>query len=62
MSAKFVRDYYGVPAYRGGRVTVNGKPGTIISFPDQYINVRFDDGTVRRCHPTWEVNYERTKK
>lgn len=61
MTARYVRDTYGVPAYKGGRVTVDGKPGTIISFPDAYIKVRFDDGTTGKCHPTWEVDYEINK-
>ena len=59
MSAKYVREHYFVPAKRGMRVEVDGKPGTIVSFPGQYLGVRFDGGpsfTVR-CHPTWRVVY-----
>lgn len=58
MSADYVRRYYKVPAKRGMRVTVDGKPGVITSFPGAYIAVRFD-GTAhpKPCHPTWRVNY-----
>ena len=57
MSAEYVRRYYGVDYKRGDRVTVDGKPGTVVSFPEQYLGVRFDDRprlTVR-AHPTWRV-------
>lgn len=58
MSAEYVRRYYGVPAKRGMRVIVNGNLGTIVSFPGQYIGVRFDgEKHVERCHPTWRVIY-----
>lgn len=63
MSAKYVRDTYGVPAKRGGRIRFtwggwHGSPlGTIVSFPGQYIRVRMDDGGVYQLHPTWEVEY-----
>lgn len=58
MSADYVRDYYRVPAKQGMRVTVNGKHGVIVSFPDQYLGVRFDGETLTvRCHPTWRVTY-----
>jgi hypothetical protein len=61
MSASYVRDYYRVPAKRGMRVTVDGKPGVIVSFPDQYLGVRFDgEKRTIRCHPTWRVNYDTT--
>lgn len=60
MSAKYVRDYYGVDYKVGDRITVDGKPGVIVSFPEQYLGVRFDDmPKVRaRCHPTWRVERE----
>ena len=63
MSAEYARRYYGVPAKRGMRVTVEGQPGVIVSFPGQYIGVRFDGEKITsRCHPTWEVNYEPEEK
>ena len=56
---RYIRLFYGVPAKRGGRVTVNGKPGVITgSDDDACIKVRFDtDPYPRRCHPTWRVEY-----
>lgn len=63
MSASYVRLYYGLDIKRGQRVTVDGRPGVIVSFPEQYIGVRFDgEKHTRRCHPTWEVDYEPEKK
>lgn len=56
MSAGYVRGYYGVGYKRHDRVTVDGRPGTIVSFPDQYLGVRFDgEKHTSRCHPTWRV-------
>ena len=56
MSAECVRNYYKVNYKQGDRVTVNGKPGTITSFPQQYINVLLDGETKpSKCHPTWKV-------
>ena len=58
MSAEYVRRYYGVPAKRGMRVTVDSKPGVIMSFHGQYLGVRFDgDRLTARCYPTWRVDY-----
>jgi hypothetical protein len=58
MSAEYVRRYYRVPAKRGMRVTVDGKPGTIIGFRHQYLRVRFDgDKHALNAHPTWRVEY-----
>ncbi|AIY01195.1 hypothetical protein ART_1596 [Arthrobacter sp. PAMC 25486] len=35
----------------------------IVSFPGQYIGVRFDGEKITsRCHPTWEVEYEPKEK
>jgi len=56
MSAEYVRNYYGVDYKRGDRLTVEGRPGTLVSFPGQYLGVRFDgEKHTSRCHPTWEV-------
>lgn len=56
MSAQYVRDYYGVTFKRGDRVSVDGKAGTIVSFPGQYLGVRLDGQRhVSRAHPTWRV-------
>ncbi len=59
MSADYVRRTYGIDYRTGERVVVDGKPGVIVSFPDQYLGVRFDgEKRTSRCHPTWRV--ERT--
>lgn len=56
MTADYVRRTYGVDYKRGDRITVDGKPGRIVSFPDQYLGVRLDGEThTRRAHPTWRV-------
>ena len=55
---KYIRRFYGVPAKRGGRVLVNGWPGTITGSRDAYIRVRLDGSQVSRSyHPTWRVTY-----
>lgn len=60
---QYVRDYYGVPAFIGARVTYewNGPPqhGKITGFDGQYLMIRFDDGSGRgdRYHPTWHITY-----
>lgn len=56
MSAEYVRRHYGADFKRGDRVKVDGKPGLIVSFPDQYLGVRFSgEKRTSRCHPTWRV-------
>lgn len=57
MSAEYVRRYYGVDYKRGDRVTVDGHPATIVSFPEQHLGVRFDSHpkVTWRAHPTWRV-------
>lgn len=56
MSAEYVRRYYGVNYKRGDRLTMDGRPGTLVSFPEQYLGVRFDgDKHTSRCHPTWRI-------
>lgn len=60
MSFEYIKQYYGVPAEVGRRVTVNGKPGIITEDKGNYIGVNFDEdkpGTALPCHPAWEVNY-----
>lgn len=59
MTAAYVRSYYAVDYKVGDRITVDGKPGVIVSFPDQYIGVRLDgDEHTSRAHPTWRVARE----
>jgi hypothetical protein len=58
MTARYVRAHYRVPARRGGRVVVDGTPGVITGFDQQYLSVRLA-GTRRSVpvHPTWRVTY-----
>ena len=52
MSMGYVRRYYGVPAFRGRRVTYNGRPGVITS-ADHRLRVRFEgDNFSSIIHPT----------
>jgi hypothetical protein len=57
MSAEYVRRYYGVDYKVGDRLLVDGKPGTLVSFPGQYLGIRFDahPKVTARAHPTWRV-------
>ena len=56
MSAQYVRDYYGVDYKVGDRLTIDGRLGTLVSFPAQYLGIRFDgDRFTSRTHPTWRV-------
>ena len=57
---EYAKQYYGVPADIGRRVVVNGKKGIIAEDRGNYIGVLFDSdkpGTIKNCHPTWEVEY-----
>ncbi|MER6830850.1 hypothetical protein ABT352_32990 [Streptosporangium sp. NPDC000563] len=58
-SADYVRRYYQVPAYRGDRVIVDGKPGRIVGFRGAGLRVRVDEPPhlVLSYHPTWRVEY-----
>lgn len=55
MNCQYVRDYYGVPAEIGRRVTYKGKPGVIYKDGGNYIAVNFDEerpGDTVPIHPT----------
>lgn len=57
MSAEYVRRYYGVDYKVGDRLMVDGRVGVLVSFPDQYLGIRFDGETfTSRAHPTWRVS------
>jgi len=59
MSAEYVRRTYGVAFKVGDRVVMDGRPGVVVSFPDQYVGVRFDgEKHTSRCHPTWRLTME----
>ena len=66
MSMKYVRETYGVPAKRGGRVSYSGvtvgEPpllGTICSATSSgHIRVKFDgERRTLKLHPTWAIEY-----
>lgn len=60
MSCEYAREYYGVPACIGRRVTVSGKPGVIAEDRGHYIGVLFDaykPNMICNAHPTSEVEY-----
>ena len=71
MSMKFIRDTYGVPAKRGGKIMFQGHEWTIISSQGSHLVVRRTEvlwekdeaGEFRyrffraEIHPTWEVEY-----
>lgn len=58
MSADYVRRTYGVDYKVGDLVAVDGRIGRIVSFPDQYLGVRFDgEKHTSRAHPTWRVEH-----
>jgi hypothetical protein len=58
VSAKYVRDYYQVPAKRGMRVVADGKPGVITGFAGPSIRVRLDgEKHSAPWHPTWRMQY-----
>lgn len=60
MACEYAREYYGVPACIGRRVTVNGEPGIIAEDRGHYIGVTFDKdkpGVISNAHPTWKVEY-----
>lgn len=62
MSMEWIRNYYGVPAQRGGRVEYTGckpaKLGTIVSASNAHINVKLDGQKYPTpFHPTWELRY-----
>lgn len=42
MSAAYVRAYYGVDYNVGDRLVMDGRPGVLVSFPGQYLGIRFD--------------------
>jgi hypothetical protein len=53
----YVRNYYNVPAKRGGRVLFQGFPGRILSADNGRLNLLLDTGQMVSVHPTWEMGY-----
>lgn len=42
MSFDYIRNYYGVPAKRGGKIEYEGKPGVITGTSGPHLMVRLD--------------------
>ncbi len=63
MTMKYIRDTYGVPAKRGGRVEytdTNGAKfdGTIVSAERGHLRIKLDGlRNTGRYHPTWNIKY-----
>lgn len=64
MSMPRIRERYGVPAKRGGRVIYSGeglpRTGTIVGSTrgNDHLRIRLDgDNLVHSFHPTWELKY-----
>jgi len=58
---KYVRDYYKVPAKRGGYVKFDGRRAVILSADNGHLNIQFLApciGIHARVHPTWRMEYE----
>lgn len=57
---EYINKTYGVNACIGRKVTVDGKSGVIVKDCGNHIGVNFNEdkpGFIRRCHPTWKVQY-----
>ena len=58
---EYIRNHYGVPAKRGGRVVYTGGRdpihGTIVGTSGPHLKIRTDDGKTGCYHPTWEIEY-----
>ena len=59
MSMQYIRDYYGVPAKRGGRVRFQDRVnGTITGTKGGHLRIRLDGNKFSRpYHPTSEIEY-----
>ena len=56
-----IRESRKVPAKRGMRVTMDGKPGRITSGRGGYVMVLFDgERHPQPCHPWWRMTYHTT--
>jgi hypothetical protein len=65
MSLATIRFRYNCPAEKGMLIRVWNShdntvyEGTIIGSRDNFLKIRLADGSVRLCHPTWEIEYLR---
>jgi biotin-(acetyl-CoA carboxylase) ligase len=55
---EYARNYYGVSAVLGGRVTVDDILGVITGSDEAgRLLVQYEDGEVVSAHPIWRVEY-----
>lgn len=57
---KYIRNYYNVPAKRGGRIFYEHKQkyGTIKSASGAYLKIQLDgEKEILPYHPTWKIKY-----
>ncbi len=53
MSLDYIREYYGVPAKRGGRIRYHGRAGVITGARGPHVAVRLDgQNHAKPYHPT----------
>lgn len=67
MSMEYIRNYYGVPAKKGGAIEYTGdgtpKNGVITGSDGTYLSIRLEGQKFSRpYHPTWELRYLDTRK
>jgi hypothetical protein len=55
----YIRRTYRVPAYMGGRVVADGRPGVIAGFEQGRLVLNLDDEGLRLSfwHPRWRMDY-----
>jgi hypothetical protein len=57
-SIEHIRNYYGLALYGGMRLVHGGRPGTIVGFHGQYVQVLHDgDDRPETCHATSGMEY-----
>lgn len=55
---QYIRNYYKVPAKRGGKITYKGKAGTIVGAKGAHLRIRLEgENRIGSYHPTWEIEY-----
>ena len=62
MSMKYIRDYYGVPAKRGGIIEYTGGKspvrGVITGADGAWLRIRLEgENWSRRFNPAWKISY-----
>lgn len=60
MSMQWIRDHYPVPAKRGMRVEIDGKPGRILSTNAGHLVLHLDGNRKSHrtyAHPCWRMKY-----